>query len=411
MATVNNGHLTDHFANGTGGSIAYSTASWKGIHFGVKGIFTYNTFSSQLAGNDSINILPAKWEQELFDITSPTKTNDLDRLEELYAAYDHKYFHAKMGKIDIDEGPLLKRRDGRMKPFVYKGLWTNWKPNKKIHVSNGFIWGVSPRGMTEWYDLNEAIGILNNGKVDDSTSVHYHEKTESKGMLVNGVQTQIGQNIYLQFWNYYLHHVQNTSWLQTEWKKDKFGFGAQYVLQLPDNYQKMLDINQRYMDKTSHTISGMAYFKMNEHLLIKGAQLFALGEGRFVFPKEINRDNFYTSQQRSWMDGLGQSSVSLLTLSYVPSLKMKDEFQLDLGVQHVNTCEISDFYHNKYTTPDYTQVNFSAKYYFKNALEGLHLNLLYVCRLTPELPNEMSFDQQYYKTNLHHFNLIIDVVF
>ena len=53
MTTINNGYLSDHYANATGGSIAYSTASWKGIHFGVKGIFTYNLLSSDLAGEET----------------------------------------------------------------------------------------------------------------------------------------------------------------------------------------------------------------------------------------------------------------------------------------------------------------------------------------------------------------------
>lgn len=411
MTTINNGYLDDHYANATGGSIAYSTASWKGIHFGVKGIFTYNLFSSDIAGVDSLT-RPAKWEQELFDVLHPEKTDDLDRLEELYIAYEHEKIDARIGKIDIDKGPLLRRRDGRMKPFVYKGLWSDYKPAKDLHLYNGYITGVSPRGMTEWFDLNEAIGILNNGYLNDSTAYEYHEKSESGGLLVNGITSKLGKNLKIEAWNYYLHHIYNTSWFQTDFRFKKFEFGLQYVLQVPDPHQKHLLEHERYFDPShlSNTVSGQIKYIPNEHFQIRTAYLSFIGDGRFVFPKEISRESFYTSIQRSWLDGLGKSNVYLFNINYRPVKKMKEDFQIDLIVQHVDNPGHSFYDHNKYGNPDYTQLNVAARYYFHGKLEGLHLNFLYVSRHTV-LPDEMTFEQQYYKTNLGHFNLVIDVVF
>ncbi len=411
MSTINSGSLEDHYANATGGSIAYSTASWKGIHFGVKGIFTYNLFSSQLAGNDSLGIRPSKWEQELFDLNHPTKTKDLDRLEELYVAYDHKHFHAKLGKIDIDKGPLLRRRDGRMKPFVFKGIWSEWKKSKGFKLFNGVLWGVSPRGMTEWYSFNEAIGILNNGQLNDSTELDYWEKTDSKGLLVTGIESEPGKHFHLAYWNYYLHNVHNTSWVQSEFRSSRIRIGMQYVFQLADKNQSLLLSENRYVHNTSHTVAGMFRFDLNDHLRFRIAQLFSLGEGAFLFPKEINRDNFYTSIQRSWMDGIGNARISLAGITYLPIPKKNETFEIELNIQYKNVSEFCDHLHNKYQSPDYTQVNLAAKYYFKKKLEGLHLNLLYTSRFSPNLPIEMTYDQQYYKTNLHHLNLVVDIVF
>ena len=412
MTTTNNGYLDDHYANATGGSIAYSTASWKGIHFGVKGIFTYNLFSSDLAGEDS-TIRAAKWEQELFDVIHPEKTDDLDRLEELYIAYDHKKIHAKIGKIDIDEGPLLRRRDGRMKPFVYKGLWTNYKPKHGINIYNGFITAVSPRGMTEWYNLDEAIGILNNGHLNDTTELEYHEKAHTKGMLINGLKGHaFKERLTYQAWNHYLHHMYNTTWLQTDLRLNKMAFGLQYVAQFADAYQSQLDETERYFETNtiSNTFSGQVAFRANEHIQMRVAYTKQIGEGRFVYPKELSRESFYTSIQRSWLDGMGQSNIYVYGIRYTPSKKKKNDFLFDLTIQHVDGPGCLAYDLNKYSTPDYSQLNFFARYYFRGTLEGLHLSLLYVTRYS-KLPDDMTFEQQYYKTNLSHFNLVIDVVF
>ncbi|WP_224484383.1 hypothetical protein [Robertkochia aurantiaca] len=84
MSTLNEGELTDYYTNATGGAIAIRTSNWKGFEAGVKGIFTYRTFSSDLNRADPTVGEMARWEFELYDITDPHNFNDLDRLEELY---------------------------------------------------------------------------------------------------------------------------------------------------------------------------------------------------------------------------------------------------------------------------------------------------------------------------------------
>lgn len=411
MSTINAGDLTDHYAHAIGGSLAYSTASWKGLQFGIKGIFSYNFYSSQLTGKDS-TILPAKWEVELFDILHPAKKNDLDRLEELYLSYENKHFNGRLGKIDIDEGPLLKRRDGRMKPFVYKGLWTEIKVGKNYKLFNGIITGVSPRGMTEWYNLNEAIGLLSNGYLNDSTHFEYHDKANSLGLLVNGFRSEFKDHFKIEVWNYYLHHIQNTTWSQFEYEKGRWGLGLQYVVQIGDPYQNKLEIIYRYFDpsRTSNTISGQIKFKVNDAVSMRLAYLASIGEGRFVFPREITREDFYTSIPRSWFDGRGKTQVSLFELGIHPLKSFREKFQINLQSQVSISPERFNYDYNKYNYPNYLQLNLGAKYDFRGKLEGLHLNILYMLRYS-QLTETITFEDQYYKTNLHHFNLILDVVF
>lgn len=411
MFTVNSGYGDNHYANALGGSLAYSTATWNGIHFGVKGIFTYNLFSSQLAGNDS-TVHAAKWEQELFDVTHPSKVDDLDRLEELYIAYDSKRIHAKIGKIDINDGPLLKRWDGRMKPFVYKGIWTKWNPKGNLHFYNGFVNGVSPRGMTEWYSINEAVGILTRGHLNDSTEMDYHEHSESAGISINALEFQSKKKVNLQFWNYYIHHIYNTSWLQLKVPIRKWTIGGQYVLQVAEGYQDHLEDYKQYFHPgtASHTVSLELGYKVSSSLTFRAAHTQVFGDAPFLFPKELGRDQLFTSVSRSRMDGLGKTGVSLLEVHLSLKEKVKKDFSLISSIQYMNTPMCDDHLLNKYHTPDYTQLNMRLRHNFHGAWEGLHLNLLYIYRYSHNQQMELIADE-YYKTNLHHFSLVFDVVF
>ncbi len=411
MSTLNDKDLSDHYANAIGGSIKFISGNWKGFEFGLKAIYTFNAFSSDLNGIYSDG-QPAKWEMELFDILDPGNQYNLARLEELYIGFRRKRFLLKIGRMNIDEDPLLKRRDGRMMSFVYQGLWNRIDLNKNTHVYNGFINGVAPRGMTKWFSLNEAIGITNNGLLNDSTKMDYHQSAHTDGMLVNGVVYEHKNTVKVQIWNYYLLHLHNTIWTQADFKVNKFGFGIQYVVQFADPYQnKLAEINQYFdPDKPSHSVALQLKYQLNQKLQVRAAHLYITDNGRFLFPREMTRENFYTSIPRSWMDGLGNSHVSLLDIQFNPSKKLKKDFSFDLIGQFVNSPVIEDLRMNKYGTPDYFQLNVGSTYKFSKKLDGLSLNLLYVYRYS-DIPDSMTLAKEYYKVNFHHWNLIIEFLF
>ena len=411
MSTINDGSLTDHYANAIGGSIAYKTANWNGFELGINAIYTFNAFSSDLTGTDP-NTMAAKWEMELFDIQNPTNKYNLTRLDELYLGYHSKKFRIKAGRMNIDEDPLLKRRDGRMMAFMYQGIWNSIDLSSKVKMYNGFINGVAPRGMTKWYSMNEAIGITNNGMLNDSTKMNYRTAANTKGLLVNGFKITPVKALKIQVWNYYLLHMHNTLWTQVDFNTEKFGIGIQYVLQAADPYQRKLTSSQQYFnpDHLSHSIAFQLQYNFNKKLQFRMAQLFITNDGRFQFPKELTRENFYTSIPRSWMDGLGNLSVSLAGLQFYPNDKLKKDLRFDLIAQYINSPDITDLRMNKYGTPDYLQINFGSRYNFHGSLDGLSINLLYIYRYC-DLPSGMSFSKEYYKVNFHHINLIVEFLF
>ncbi len=411
MSTINDGALTDHYANAIGGSIAYKTANWNGFEFGINAITTFNAFSSDLSGSDP-NHQAAKWEMELFDVQDPTNKYNLTRLDELYLGYQSQKFMIKAGRMNIDEDPLLKRRDGRMMAFMYQGVWSKINLSQKVRFYNGFINGVAPRGMTRWYSMNDAIGLTNNGMLNDSTKMDYREAANTKGLLVDGFKINPTTSLKIQVWNYYLLHMHNTLWTQVDFDKDKFGFGVQYVMQAADPYQRKLASSQQYFDPghLSHSLVFQFKYNFNKKTQIRVAQLFITNDDRFVFPRELTRENFYTSIPRSWMDGLGNSSASLAGLQYYPSNKLKKDLRFDLIAQYINSPDIDDLRMNKYASPDYLQLNLGVDYNFHGALDGLSINLLYIYRYC-DLPSNMDLAKEYYKVNFHHINLIVEFLF
>lgn len=62
MATINDFELNDYYANATGAALGFITPEWKGLQVGVKGLFTFNTFSSDLNRTDSLSHGSAGWK-------------------------------------------------------------------------------------------------------------------------------------------------------------------------------------------------------------------------------------------------------------------------------------------------------------------------------------------------------------
>ncbi|AYN67602.1 hypothetical protein D1013_09615 [Euzebyella marina] len=181
MSTLNNRGLKDYYTNALGGAIAFKTNEYMGFELGVKGTFTYQTFSADLNEPDQTTGGISKWERELYDINDLDNFNDLDRLEKLYIKYNFQNGYATYGKLAIEETPLLNESDGRMKPYAFKGIWLQLFKGK--HVFNlSWLDRIWPRSTVEWYDFDEANGLVKNGFQPDGRPPDYRDDTASRGI-------------------------------------------------------------------------------------------------------------------------------------------------------------------------------------------------------------------------------------
>lgn len=416
MATINQGELSDYWTNATGGAIKLETPEFLGLQFGVEGIFTHSTATGDLLAIDSLTGKSAKWEREQYDVLRPGEYHDLDRLEELYLKWNFgQSSYVAYGKMDLNTGPLFLKRDGRMKPFVYRGLWSeiNELPSQKITL--GWLNGVSPRGMTEWFSMQEVIGINNNGVQSDGTAAHYHETAETKGIGVVGYQNQLPNisGLKLEVWNFYFHNLFNMNWLQLDYRGKHWLVGMQYVYQTALAHQNTLSYEQRYIqpNEDANVLSAQfGYQNKPKGWEVSGAFLHSFGTGRFLFPRELGRENFYVSQPRSWIDGQGDSNAWMLRFKYQPQKRHWKHFKLDTRFVRILPSDRDEARFNKYKVSPYYQATILARYKFSHLMKGLSLGLLYVGRFSED-KLDLSYNQTFYKTNFHHMNLIANIKF
>lgn len=408
MSTINKGALKDYFANASGAAFKFTTMRWKGLSFGIKGIFTYNVFSNDLNEKDLNANKSAKWEKELFDVLDPENKTDLDRLEELHLTYEYKGQKVKLGKIDIDETPLINKRDGRMKPFVFKGILGNFSVNKKHKIISGFINGVSPRGMTAWFSFKNVMGLNNNGLQPNGEEANYLNEFNSEGVFFMGVNTEYSKNISAQVWNFHFDEMINVTWFEVKGAYKNWFSGIQYVFEIGTKGQANLNYASRYYQPQEKTnvISAQIGLK-NQRLKSSFNYTHVFSSGRFLSPRELGRDRIFTSIPRSWLDGLADVHVYTVKTSFTPAPKSK-KVSFSQFTTYVDTK--SDAQYNKYGIDSYVQLNNTVKYSFGKKMQGLSLELLHVWRKRlGEIPVQLEKEINTY--NFHQINLIANLKF
>lgn len=408
MVTVNEGDLKNYWANGTGGRLHYHTASLKGFQLGLGGLFVFNTGSSDLTEVDPVVGKGSRWEIQLFDITDPGNKDDMDRLEELFLKYRFKNSFVKFGKQGINT-PLVNMQDSRLKPTAVSGLWLELNEWKKVSVNAGWFTKTSPRSTTQWYDLEDAIGLYGKGYNADGTNSGYAGNISSKGIGILGVKYKVNDRLKVRIWDYYLDNLLNAGFLQTDYSCNGYELGVQYLREDRVNSGGNPDPAKTYFysGHTTNLFSVKAGLSRNKwSASLNYTQ--ALNTGRFLFPRELGTARLYTFVSRHRVEGLGDFQTLMMKFNYYPF----DDKSLDVGVSvgRTHNNDNRDFELNKYALISFNQLNIDLKYELKGWLEGLDVRALYVL--------DASFDRSisnpeyiFNKTNLSHVNVMATINF
>lgn len=405
MNTINQGSLTDYYANAIGGAMRFKSHRIYGFDFGATGIFTYNLFSNDLNKVDPVTGGVADFEHQLFDVLDKENFNDLDRLEELFVRYIFNHGYAMYGRMIIQDSPLMNRSDGRMKPFAFKGLWLHYNILEKHRFNLAWIDRISPRSTVEWFDFNEGIGLFDQGFQPNGAEAEYYEHQESEGIAMLEYQTRIS-SFNLEVYQWYLHNISYTGWLGLEYQKNRWNLGMQYALQLPDGFQKTLDYEKRFVqpEERGQVLSGRVQY-LGRNWNLRAAYSQAFESGRFLFPRELGRDHFYTSIARSRLDGFG--NIGVLTLGGDHSFGI-ERFSAGFDLSRTFGPEVDAFEFNKYNLDAYQQINLNVNYAFKGFFQGLHMVFLYVYR---DNLNNNEPEVIFNRGNLHQLNFITNFEF
>jgi hypothetical protein len=417
-----NGHIRNHsmitqhqdgfktqYANAIGMKIDFSTGRYKGFELGIAGLFTFDVYSSDLAEPDPLSGRLPVFELQLYDVNDPTNKHELDRLEALFLAYHIHKTKIVLGRQSI-ETPLVNPADGRMKPSVFQGASATINELKDTEVFLAWITHVSPRSTVEWYTMEESIGVYNQGYAPNGAISNYHANVKTPGLGIVGVEHHFSDHVKATFWNYLLPNLMNTSLLQIDWHH-KLSSGI-------DLYAGVQGMGQYRLGDEGIEFPENAYIQLDEGSQAIGGQLgakyagwdiaastFSINDkGRFLFPREWGRENFYVTVPRGRMEGVGDANAYAIHIAK----EIDKNLIASLDVVHFDSPGIDDFEHNKYRMPDYNQINLDIGYKFHKWLEGMEMHLLYVYKHSPgEIPAEIA----YYQTNFNHFNLITNFTF
>lgn len=404
MSTHNKGDLRDYYTNATGGAIGFTTGNFKGFEIGVKGIFTYKTFGNDLGMEDPVTGKNSKWEYELYDVLNQGNFRDLDRLEELFLRYRFGSSYISFGKIETEYTPLLNHSDGRMKPFAHRGGWAHLNLTLQHQVNLGWLNGISPRATTEWFSVEEGIGLFYNGFQPNGELAEYHEYYTSSGIGIANYNFQ-HEFFNLKFYDIYIDKFLNTAWAEVGVDLNNFNLGLQYVYQTPLSFNEDLHYENRYVqpEENGQVLSSQLGWK-NDKLNFAFAYTHAFDSGRFLFPKELGRDHFFTSIPRSRLEGLGNVNVYTLKAEYLP---LKD-LHLGVELQQIKGADAGDFKFNKYNVDESFQVNSHLRYDASGFFKGLSFDLLWIYR---ENQNMLDAQSIFNKSNFNQLNFVTNFYF
>lgn len=409
MATWNHRQLSDNYANAIGAEIAYKTATLHGFRLGFAGLFTYNLFSSGMSQQDPLTGKHPKLELELFDVEDPENKADLDRLDELYLEYKADWLYAKAGRFSFTS-PLMNPQDTRMKPYSFQGISFQFPVREKALLTLAWFDHFSPRSTVEWFKADASIGIFSAGVDAEGNPSGYPHHTSTKGVAVTGVQLkpdETHRSVHLELWNYWIENVSNTSYSRAMLEivpQVKAGIEGLYQVQAGNG---------------GHQEEALAYFPNQRQWLI-GSQLayspenwnISLnylhidGNGRFLFPREWGREQFFATISRGRMEGTGKSDLLVARVKK----RWSDRLSVEAAASKAWMPGMENYTHNKYGAVPSIGWLADINYWPETpVLKGLNFRLLYVGKTSPG--SDVPLERIYYNTNFHNLNFVTQLTF
>lgn len=412
MMTQNQKGLTDYYANAAGGGLRYETAKFHGFQFAVSGFYTFNIGSSNLGKLDSTTKQANRYEIALFDVEDAYNKKDIDRLEEFYIKYSLKKSTLVYGRQLINT-PFINLQDGRMRPTGVEGFWFEINEIKKTKIEGGWLYALSPRGTTKWFDTDASIGVYPVGVDANGDKSQYASNLESKGVFLLGTQVNLNPQIKLQAWDLFTENIFNSFMLQADLAlprqhNNTYFASAQFIRQDALNHGGNEDATKAYFEKGGKSIAfGARLGWKNKQWEASINYNRITAHGRYLMPREWGREPFFTFLPRERNEGFGDVHALMGKINYnMPKIRIKTAF----GAGYYNLPDVKNYRLNKYGLPSYTQANVDVRYAFNKALTGLEAQLL----LVGKIKNGETYNNKRYefnKVNMMQYSFVLNYHF
>ena len=380
MATDNAKGLTDYYANAAGGGLHYQTEKFYNFEFGLSGFYVFNIGSTQLDTIDPMTGQLNRYEIGLFDQEDPHNHRDIDRLEELYLRYHVLKGQFTLGRQLVNT-PFINLQDGRMRPTGVEGIWYESSKLKKTKIQAGYLYAMSPRGTTKWYEVQHSIGLYPQGVNPDGTKSNYFEHLSSIGIFSAGVSHTFKPWIKANVWDIYVDNIFNSALLEVELEKTikhdgKLYSAGQFIRQDAINDGGNADPSKTYYQKDGKAMTfGFKAGYKNKSWDVSLNYNRITAHGRYLLPREWGRDPFYTFLPRERNEGFGD--VHAVVLKGSKNFE-KIHLKTSLAGGYVQLPDVFNFALNKYGVPSYAQVNADIRFGFDRLLKGLDAQFLVV---------------------------------
>ncbi|GAB2470660.1 hypothetical protein GCM10011375_38730 [Hymenobacter qilianensis] len=407
MATRNRSSAPDYYAHGVGAGLGYETKAWHGLQLGVEGFFLKNLYSSALAAEPGRP--ESRYELSLFDLEHPHHREIMHQVEELWVRWQPRPgLQLTYGRQQLDT-PLLNSQDSRLSPNFVQGLWAVGKAGKATTLQGGWLTHVAPRSTDRWYRLGEAVGHYSMGVAPDSSRADYLGHVPTHGLAVLGLRRTLGRGSSVQAWQYFADHLLATSLLESTvaFPRPAGTWTASSLLLWQHGLAKDRDqpVSQRYLNpgEQARALSGrVAYQRQAWQVAAHYTRLTA--HGRYLFPREWGREPFYTTLPRERIEGAGDVHAFGTTVAWQPPHGPR----LEAGYGYYNLSRQARL--NKYSLPDFHQLNLSLTHSFTGAARGLRLRTLLAAKWGADRAAYLPA-QAMNKVDLQHLTLALDYGF
>lgn len=409
MSTINRGDLLNYSALAMGAGLGYYSPAWKNFHFGFSGFFVFQLFENNIYEPDPITNNTNRYEILLFDMNDLENKRDLDRLEELYVTYERKHFMAELGRQKFNS-PLMNEQDNRMRANLYSGLKLNYAKNQ-WDLTGAWFTNLTIRGTVDWYSFEESFGVYPFGRNPFGTPSQYKGNVKTAGVGVVGVKHK-AKGFSSQAWNYFSENVFNLTFAQTrkKWQHKNLtyttGIEGFYQTAINDGGNPHPEKAYIMKDEWTYGVGGRLGVEKKRHGLTLN-YLNISNQGRFLFPREWGREQFFATLPRERFEGSG--AVQSLMLKYTYKIPKKG-WEFYIGMSKVDHAELNAYEMNKYGIPSYFHFVGSIDYKFQGYFQGLDIRL-FVANKTAQNSDAVPDEYRINRVDLWNFNFVIDYKF
>ncbi|RFC54569.1 OprD family outer membrane porin [Brumimicrobium aurantiacum] len=408
MSTHNQSKAYNYGSLAQGVELHYTTPKFHGFQFETSGFITVRFAEYNLIDDENHGWNGVRYEKYLSDIEHPTENHVTQMFDEIALFYHHNNWAFKLGNQTF-ESPLLNENYNRLRPNIFNGLSNSYKKNK-LEMRSALFFAETVRGTSHSKSIQNTFGVYGVGLNQYGDESSYSHNISSLGLGVIGLKYQSGEWSN-QLWNYTAENVFNLTFIQSDFK-------------LPFNSQKLLlgiqAFHETSLNNGGNKNSEHAYIRPGEYTFGIGGQLginlkeqheFTLNylgiskQGRYLFPREWGREQFYASQTAELFEGYGGLNALVVRYEYHSKNKFHSAI-LSGGI--IDQPDLDNYELNKYQLADYSHFLVEYKYDFHKYLTGLYLRVITIYKHDNSNELELSDHQLANRSNMLNINLILD---